>query len=176
METNVTLKRPSDEIDPEKCLICQTDKGEKLRSGTPQGIKAVKEAAQERLKRNDTKNRDSIDRVLNCVITDLSWHKGCYSWVTSKTLIGRLNVVKEQSSKLERSHNQRRLQSKTKTIDWGKCLFCQEILDDSLHSVMSFNTSNAIIEAVKFDHKLSVVLAGVSDLIAAEAKYHLKCN
>ena len=37
------------------------------------------------------------------------------------------------------------------------------------------NTSNQILEAAKYDQRLSVDLAGVSDLIAAEGKYHNPC-
>ena len=41
--------------------------------------------------------------------------------------------------------------------------------------MQSFNTSNSIIELATYDQKFRVALAGVSDLIAAEGKYHLKC-
>lgn len=68
------------------------------------------------------------------------------------------------------------MRSKTQRIDWGKCLFCQEVKDDQLHSVMTFSTSEKILENAKYNHKQNVALADVNDLIAAEGKYHLKCQ
>ena len=47
--------------------------------------------------------------------------------------------------------------------------------EEDIHCVQSFNTSIRIIEASQYSHKLSVALAGVNDLIAAEGQYHLKC-
>lgn len=40
---------------------------------------------------------------------------------------------------------------------------------------MTLKISEQIIEAAQFDYKLRVRFAGVCDLIAAEAKYHLPC-
>jgi len=40
---------------------------------------------------------------------------------------------------------------------------------------MTLKMSEQIIEAAQFNYKLRVCLAGVCDLIAAEAKYHLPC-
>ena len=54
-------------------------------------------------------------------------------------------------------------------------MFCQERCNEQLHSVQSFNTSKKIIDATRYDHKLSLAFAGICDLIASEGKYHLKC-
>lgn len=54
-------------------------------------------------------------------------------------------------------------------------MFCQSKRDDHLHDVQSFNTSTTIIERAPYDPRLCIALAGVSDLIAAEGRYHLKC-
>jgi len=40
---------------------------------------------------------------------------------------------------------------------------------------MTLKMSEKIIEAAQFNYKLQVRLAGVCDLIAAEAKYHFPC-
>ena len=40
---------------------------------------------------------------------------------------------------------------------------------------MTFSMSEKIIEMSKLDYKLRIRLAGESNLIAAEAKYHLGC-
>ena len=44
---------------------------------------------------------------------------------------------------------------------------------ERLSSVMTLEMSEQIIEAAQFNYKLRVRSAGVCDLIAAEAKYHL---
>ena len=55
-------------------------------------------------------------------------------------------------------------------------MFCQtESKRVTLRSVSTLETNTNIIEGAKFDHKLWPALSGCSDLIAAEAKYHLSC-
>ena len=46
---------------------------------------------------------------------------------------------------------------------------------EKLVTVISFNVSNAILESSILDSKMRIRLAGVSDLIAAEGKYHKTC-
>ena len=129
MEAIANLKQGSDDIDIGKCLICQAEKSEKLRSCMPQGIKAVKEAAKERAKRKNAKNRDTIDRVLDCVAKTVSWHKGCYTSFTSKTLISRLNVSKPQHSESSKSYqDQKCLWSRNKTIYRENVFFVKKLL------------------------------------------------
>jgi len=41
-----------------------------------------------------------------------------------------------------------------------------------LYYAQSYNNSTKIIDAVQYDHKLSVALDGTSDLTAAGEKYH----
>lgn len=60
-------------------------------------------------------------------------------------------------------------------IAWDKCAFCQVHTNESLSSVMTFKMSEQIIEISKFDKILCIRFAGILDLIAAEAKYHLSC-
>lgn len=62
------------------------------------------------------------------------------------------------------------------SVDWSKCLFCQECISgQKLHNIECFSTSNRILKVVKLDSNLRCLLSGVSDLIATEGKYHLKC-
>ena len=50
--------------------------------------------------------------------------------------------------------------------------FCQlEKPKDRLVSIMTFSMSKQILQSAHLDYKLSVRLAGVNDLIAAEGKY-----
>ena len=54
---------------------------------------------------------------------------------------------------------------------------CCQIEDskEKLIYVTTFKKSQEILEAAKYDHNLCIRMAGVSDLIASEGKYHLKC-
>jgi len=46
-------------------------------------------------------------------------------------------------------------------------MFCQDLTSKAkISSVTTMNMSNQILEAAKYDQRLSVDLAGVSDLIA----------
>ena len=55
-------------------------------------------------------------------------------------------------------------------------MFCQkDKAKQNLTSVTTLNKSTEILEASKFEPKMRVRVAGVSDLIAAEGKYHLSC-
>ena len=61
-------------------------------------------------------------------------------------------------------------------MDWKKRIFCQTDLKTvALNQVQTFETSDKILKNASFDKEVSCRLAGVSDLIAAEGKFHLKC-
>ena len=61
-------------------------------------------------------------------------------------------------------------------MNWSLCLFCQkEKTTEKLRSVQSDHMSNEILDKANYDHKILLKLAGVIDLMAAEAKYHLSC-
>lgn len=126
MEPLSSLKRPIHETDCPKCLVCQNDTSEKLRSGTSTGLNSIKSAAQERLKKRDTQNRDSIDRILtSSESTTYVWHKSCYSIFTSKTLIGRIKSEQPgcSTSSHEESDKHHLLRSKSNTVDWENVCF-----------------------------------------------------
>ena len=55
MEPMSQLKRPVLDINYEQCIIFQAEKKDKLRPSGKQGLDSLKEAVQERLKRNDEK-------------------------------------------------------------------------------------------------------------------------
>ena len=57
-------------------------------------------------------------------------------------------------------------------------MFCQDGKTSKKQTLWSFTTfkmSQQILEGVKCDHDLSLRVAGVNDLIAAEGKYHPDC-
>ena len=176
MERLTSLKRQAHEINYTKCIICQTDKSDKLRAGSVQGYDRIMQCAHERHKKKDIDNRDSRDRIISSVHGNVCWHSNCYSSFTSKTHIDRLKKIHtEPCTSQNTSIETQKLRRTEKHIHWDKCMFCQERCNDQLHSVQSFNTSKKIIDATRYDHKLSVAFAGICDLIASEGKYHLKC-
>ncbi len=53
--------------------------------------------------------------------------------------------------------------------------FCQAEKKESTHQVLSVNRNDCIVELASVDFELSVRISGITDLIAAEAKYHSSC-
>ena len=121
MEPLSSFKRKKDETDYEKCIICQADNSDKIRSGTSLGAATLRQCAQERLKKKDNVNRDAIDRILSSVRDNMCYHNGCYSTFTSKTIISRLKTT--EVSQCSAEFSVKTLRSSTETIDWTKCLF-----------------------------------------------------
>ena len=55
-------------------------------------------------------------------------------------------------------------------------MFCQDVTSKvKISSVTTMHWSDRILETINYDKRLSVDLAGVSDLIAVEGKYHNPC-
>ena len=59
-------------------------------------------------------------------------------------------------------------------IDWKQCIFCQQDKRESL-LIQELPVSSRILDASKYDQALSVRLACVSDLTAADGAYHRSC-
>ena len=178
MEPIVSLKRSTNVV-LSMCIICQERKDDKIINGGQQGFQRLQDCATQRHKLKDVKNRSIIDRVHSNSSSKepLVWHKSCYSWFTDKGKIARLDKYSLTSTpccgSLEDSYPN--LRSSTSRINWELCIFCQTLSTESLHSVSTFTTSKKILDAAQFDKVIGIALAGTSDLIAAEGKYHLKC-
>ena len=179
MDPVLTLKRSS-QIDVNACIFCQTSlKDEYLRAASDHSRTAVRDAMNLRSKFRDVGNRETISRleeVINSTDTSIVWHIKCYSLFTSKDKIQRLEKkCNKDETSARATSSPRKTRSQTEQVDWDKCAFCQIHTNERLSSVMTFKMSEQIIEISKFDKILCTRFAGISDLIAAEAKYHLSC-
>lgn len=68
------------------------------------------------------------------------------------------------------------LRSSTTSVKWDLCIFCQDIKPkETLSSVTTFKMIDQILAFSKYDQEAHVRLAGISDFIAAEGKYHPNC-
>ena len=148
------LKR-SCEVDAKACIFCHKRlKDEYLRTATDHCKTVVHDAMNMRNKFSGLENRETITRlqeVMDNRDVSILWHVKCYS----------LSPVREKT----RAHVQQ--------VDWDKCVFCQVHTNERVSAVMTFGMSEQIQEIAKLDYKMCTQLAGASDLIAAEAKYHL---
>ena len=171
--------------DVKLCIICQSDKSEKLLRASSQGLANLKEKANLRQKDRDIKNRAAIERVIVDVNQQdlLVWHKSCYGSFTSQHNISRLiKRIDDESDKADDLSDisdidipSSRLRSSLPSFDWNACMFCQKHDTQKMSSITTLKMSQQIIEASKYDKSLIVHLAGVHDLIAAEGKYHSIC-
>ena len=185
MDPVVTLKRAL-EVDLKLCIFCQKRNKPKddVREATNYSKNVVSEATTKRRKYRDVANREVIDRLEDLLRrnddTCIVWHSNCYAQYTSKEKIQRLQQKGETSEELRHAttvpNSPRKTRSQVEKVNWSKCIFWQnENQKERLSSVMTLKMSEQIIEAAQFNYKLRVRLAGVCDLIAAEAKYHLPC-
>ena len=134
-------------------------------------------------KRRDSKNIDLIDRLENVLDSaeaqTLVWHKMCYAHFTDKSKLERLQktlaVAAKEETSCSSSGDRCSLRRSVEPVNWNLCIFCQTVLKARLISVMTKQMSDQIIKASSLDYKIGVRLAGVIDLIVAEAKYHLTC-
>ena len=61
-------------------------------------------------------------------------------------------------------------------VDWKQCIFLSKSEPkECVSNVVIFKMSDKILEVSHLDNVIAICLAGVNDLIAAGAKYHLKC-
>ena len=59
--------------------------------------------------------------------------------------------------------------------DWSLRIFCRRPSRHQLIDIRSYNVNDPIMNNAKYDNKMRVRLAGVSDLMAAEGKYLKYC-
>ena len=170
------------EVDWSKCIICQENKFPKKKfsfsNGSTAGVSRILHCAEIREKCGDDKQKNYSSVVDNLKKKEEN-HRCCYNDFTSEGHIKR--VLKKQESKRkpdgkDAPANEPSRRSSVQRIDWSKCIFCQtEVKKVALNQIQTFQRTQKILLNVASDTELSCRLAGVSDLIAAEGKYHPKC-
>ena len=68
-----------------------------------------------------------------------------------------------------------RRSSREHAIDWNLCIFCLDASIGNIHIFSTMELSEKIISLAQSDLIMRVRMANVSDLVASEGKYHLKC-
>ena len=178
-------------LDFNLCIICQYktsphgNSKDVLCHGTPQGITTLGLKARERQKYNDIDFLDFHDRMeeldLEADHPDMKWHRACYSKFTNASNIKCLQKrFEKRIVQHDRDQNppviHRTLRHSQNPMSWDKCLFCQnEVQNQRLTNVQTQATSEKIITLSQRDPTMRYRVAGISDLISSEGKYHLKC-
>ena len=161
------------------CIICQTQKKGTLVNAGSNGLQTLQDSATKRHKLKDHKNKDVIDRIFNFTASESpTWHKSCYCAFTDKGKISRLEASGSKPKPRDScpsSSGASKLRSSFEPLNWDLCLFCQVSSKETLHSICTFSMSQKVMEAAKYDQKLSIALSDCNDLMASKGKYHLKC-
>ncbi len=181
MEVQAALARC--EVNLNLCIICQKRKSVSDATTTigERGLVTLKEAILRRKQLLDETNAAAIARLESVLQDDgnpkIRYHRHCYSTFANSNRIGRLESSQAAVNKNvadPKSTRQNRQLSRVK-VNWEQCIFCQTEMKETTHQVMSFNRNDCIVELASVDFELSVRIAGITDLIAAEAKYHSSC-
>ena len=189
-----TVKRKKSTIhepDYTSCLICQEggSRGEKMNQATEDGKMKVQNAAAERTQLKDRTLLSILNRLKNMSEEDwsseLKWHKTCYINFASESRLSRLRdrrskeqVVQAPTSVVDQPSTSSSFHGTRKqghAVNWEHCIFCQQPKMKDIHSVMTMKMSQKVLDLSKEDSVMSVRMANVVDLIAAEGKYHTKC-
>ena len=168
------------------CIICQNDNQEKLMNVSHDGLQSVDNIRQLRTKLptitfemqlNDSpKYFKQMSLKLSHGITDcrLIYMSKLKVECLRKAGMKEMNKPSSSTSRQHADHQKVSLQSETPHIDWKQCIFCQQDKRESL-LIQELPVSTRILGASKYDQVLSVRLACVSDLTAADGAYHWSC-
>ena len=109
---------------------------------------------------------------------EIKWHKTCYSTFPSEQHIRWLQKKADEPNVSDTQANEPTSRSGRRSldpVDWEKCIFCQSVKRLDLHNIEYMKKSIQIMEDGSLDPVMRVRLSGISDLPAAEGKYHLSC-
>ena len=173
------------------CFICQDrdqKKGVGTRVLTEAGISRIELAVTERKRYNDVEHCDTIERLENISLREISKetnilnHKDCYTTFTSSLHINRLKTKFERLSNSIPSNNSSAHEEQVATrsavkskLNANYCIFCQQESSKKTYLITRLDASNAVLEAAQYSYDMRYRLAGISDLVAAKCKYHLNC-
>lgn len=176
----------SKDIDFSACVLCEKTKSDRLCAVEDKGLSRLSEVTHLRKILQDKKWASVILKVENILQSDvaknLKYHKSCYSDYTNKTMIERLrkkstHVAADSGNvaTVDRESRKCLRQQGSNVPDCKLCIFCQSERKERSKQIMSFNMENKIKQLAKVNYELGLNIAGVSDLIASEARYHSSC-
>ena len=174
------------------CLICQEGESqtEKLSLASDDGKQRIQHAAAERTQLKDRASLATLNRLKTIPDEDwagavMKWHKTCYINFASESRLSRLrhrrskeladDTTKAMFDEQTAGSSDETRKYRHAAVDWERCIFCQRSGKADLHSIMKMSVSQNIIDLSKEDYVMSVRMANVVDLIAAEGKYHKQC-
>ena len=172
-------------MDWSACIICQQKTGECLRCPLNSAVGTLEKRAEayEIFLQNVSRLR-----TLNCLPRPIlfdedttaddftqnqaKWHKTCYNYF-GKAHVGRAERkrdAEDASSSTGVCPKQAR-----QTLPKTACIFCTKT-EGNLHEVSTFGTDESVRQmATDLEDTVLLSRLGVTDLMASEAKYHLKC-
>lgn len=192
MDVDTSKKRgPDTSTDWTLCFICQKRDSKKstgVRTLTEAGISRIQQVIKDRKRYNDVANWDTIERLEHVSLSEIVKetailnHKDCYTTFTSAQHISRLKAKFDKLSSSEipcsstQENDQPALRSAVNSkLNTSRCIFCQEESSKKTYLFARLDVSDAVLEAAQSDYDMRYKLAGISDLVAADARYHLHC-
>lgn len=176
------------EVNKLMCIICQKRKRlDELSEVKESGKKKLISAAQERKKLLDANNSLAILRILKSLDASANadvfrYHRTCYAVFTNVNMINRLQKISDDTGKkVDNNHTAvqsglKVTRSTTGTLDWGKCLICQDSSKkEHSRQVMSNSMNERLLRATALDFMLHARVGGITDFIAKSAVYHSTC-
>ena len=167
-----------------QCIICQTDTSEPLKCPLDSLNTTRKTDAYSSFLENVQQFRDlnalpitlyfdSDVTASEFEINNASWHKSCHlKFNNTKLSRARKRSLSQESDCVRMPSKRLR-----KAFDFSNCLFCDKGQEEGdLHLVSTFDTHSSIrlmVTELQDTALLARIVGG--DLIAIEAKYHLKC-
>lgn len=183
-----SLRSPDHSTDWSKCFICQTDTVEKVLICTDASYKKIQENIVEFQKHDCMPVQINIDRLNSRGNSVAKWHKSCYfKFCTSK--LDRAKKRQNEDEDNAGSYSKKIFTRSSTSNEAGVqvnssksekreiCFFCSNTESKGkLHEVCTFQLDCRVRNcAQKLQDQELLSKLSEGDLIALEAKYHVKC-